>query len=141
MHTHCDSTVQLEKDLTMTCSFISLSLLQGFFFCVMALTGTEKSPRSAFVITRENKKLVGHAVKKFNPSSILTCSHSCLQNSWCASTNFKKYSKGEENGICELNKHKNISFEDIKLVDQLESTFSMLFKVIMNTSHSLLLTQ
>lgn len=46
-------------------------------------------------------------------------------------------SKGEENGICELNKHKNISFEDIKLVDQLESTFSMLFiiKVIMNTSH------
>ena len=137
MHTHCDSTVQLEEDLTMTCSFISLSLLQGFFFCVMTLTGTEESPRSAFFITRENKKLVGHAVKKFNSSSIFTCSYSCLQNSWCASTNLKKYSKGEENGICELNKHKNIPFEDIKLVDQLESTFSMLFiiKVIMNTSH------
>ena len=106
----------------------------------MTLTGTEESPRSAFFITRENKKLVGHAVKKFNSSSIFTCSYSCLQNSWCASTNLKKYSKGEENGICELNKHKNIPFEDIKLVDQLESTFSMLFKVIMNTSHSLLVT-
>ena len=137
MHTYCDSTVQLKQDLTMTCSSISLSLLQGFFFCVMALTGTEKCPRSAFFVTRENKKLVGHAVKKFNSSSIFACSYSCLQNSWCVSTNFKKYSKGEENGICELNKHKNISFEDIKLVDQLESTFSMamLFKVIMNTSH------
>ena len=116
----------------MTCWFISLSLLQGFFFCVMALT-TEKSTRSAFFITRENKKLVGHAVKKFHISSIFTCSYSCLQNSWCTSTNFKKYAKGEENGICELNKHKNIPFEDIELVDQLESTFSMLFKV--NTSH------
>ena len=43
--------------------------------------------------------------------------------------------KGKKLEFVNSTSTKNIPFEDIKLVDQLESTFSMRFKVIMNTSH------
>ena len=48
-----------------------------------------KLSRSVFFTTRQNKRLKGHVVKRFDSPSQTSCSHSCLRNSWCTSTNLK----------------------------------------------------
>lgn len=110
--------------------FTSFTLLQGILVDVTVLIAVAENPRSAYFITRENKELVGYAVEKFDSFNFFSCSYSCLQNSWCTSTNFNKYSKGkEEKGICELNKHNDTRIEDVDLIDQPGATFSMILKV------------
>ena len=110
--------------------FTSFTLLQAVLIDVTVLIAVAENPRSAYFITRENKELVGYAVEKFDSFSFFSCSYSCLQNSWCTSTNFYKYSEGnEEKGICELNKHNDTPIEDDDLIDQPGATFSMILKV------------
>ena len=86
--------------------------------------------RSAFIETRKNKRLPGHVMKRSTSPSSMSCSQSCLRNSWCTSTNFKKSSKQSDKGICELNKHgSGLVNGENKLVDEPGVTFSMPLKV------------
>ena len=87
--------------------------------------------RSVFLTTRPNKRLEGHVIKKFESPSLTSCSHSCLRNSLCTSTNFKMPSEKNAQGTCELNKHGAID-ENTKFHDQQGVTFSVLLKVISN---------
>ena len=85
---------------------------------------------SAYIITQENKRLAGHIVERLQSPSLISCSHLCLRNSWCTSTNFKKSVKENEKGTCELNKHETAPINgDTELTDQPGVTFSMLLKV------------
>ncbi|XP_027051058.1 uncharacterized protein LOC113678376 [Pocillopora damicornis] len=58
---------------------------------------------SAYFLTKENKRLTGFVVQRFESQSLLSCSLTCLQQSWCTSINFKLISL-DGKGICELNK-------------------------------------
>ncbi len=108
-----------------------IDLFQGIVNIAVFAACKEDSTlsRSAVYTTRENKRLKGHVVKRFESPSLLSCSHSCLRNSWCTSTNFKVSLKKNGKGTCELNKHgaidANTEFDDQKGV-----TFSLLLKVI-----------
>ena len=84
--------------------------------------------RSAYFTTRENKRLTGHLVKRFDSPSMMSCSQFCLRNAWCTSTNFKVSSRKNGKGTCELNKHGVID-ENTKFHDQQGVTFSLLQKV------------
>ncbi|XP_078383929.1 uncharacterized protein LOC144666378 [Oculina patagonica] len=96
---------------------------------IAVFAGKEDSTisRSEFVTTRENKRLKGHVVKRFESPSLLSCSHSCLRNSWCNSTNFKMPSVKNGKGTCELNKHGAID-ANTKFHDQQGVTFSFFLK-------------
>ena len=58
----------------------------------------------------------------------MSCSHSCLRNAWCTSTNFREPSEKNGKGSCELNKHGGID-GNINFHDEQGVTFSMLLKV------------
>ena len=89
------------------------------------------SSRSSYFEFRENKQLKGYVVKQFDSHSLLSCSRLCMENAWCASTNYKMSSKKDGKGTCELNKHDiSIIDENANFHDQLGVTFSMLLKVI-----------
>ena len=65
-------------------------LFQGMVgMIVYAAEEDSKLPRSVFFTARQNKQLKGHVFKRFESPSLTSCSHSCLRNSWCTSTNFK----------------------------------------------------
>ncbi|XP_078380212.1 C-type lectin domain family 4 member E-like isoform X2 [Oculina patagonica] len=85
--------------------------------------------RSSYFTTLENKQLKGYVVKRFDSSSLLSCSQQCIRNEWCTSTNYKMSSKKDEKGTCELNKH-DISLvnENTNFHDQQGVTFSMFLK-------------
>ncbi|KAL9962524.1 hypothetical protein ACROYT_G031631 [Oculina patagonica] len=83
--------------------------------------------RSAFLKMLENKRLKGHVVKQFESPSLMSCSHSCLRNSWCTSTNFKVPSDKNSKGTCELNKHGAID-ANTRFHDQKGVIFSMVLK-------------
>ena len=86
--------------------------------------------RSAYFITRENKRLAGHVVERFESPNFMSCSQSCLRNSWCSSTNFKAASKEGDEGTCELIKYEiNSSKEETKLIDLPGVASSVLLKV------------
>lgn len=88
------------------------------------------SSRSAYVVTRVNKRLPGHVVKSFTSSSLMSCSQSCLKKSWCTSANFKESLKKGDKGTCELNKLDSAPISEItELVDQRGVTFSVFLKV------------
>lgn len=109
-------------------SFIFLQLIINTE--VFADEGSSTSSRSVFFVTKENIRLKGHTVKRFESPTLLTCSHLCLRNEWCTSTNFKLSSKNSDEGTCELNKH-DISLINQNAVfqEQEDVTFSMSFKV------------
>lgn len=86
-----------------------------------------KHSRSVFFTTQANKGLQGHVVKRLKSPSLISCSHACLRNSWCTSTNFKMPSKKNAKGTCELNKHGAI--DNTKFHYQQGVTFSFLLKV------------
>ena len=89
----------------------------------------ENNSPSAYITTRENKRLAGHIVTKQESLSVMSCSQTCLRNSWCTSTNFKD-SSGLNKKNCELNKHEFAPVnDDTKLVDEPGTTFSMFLKV------------
>ena len=102
-------------------------ILQGFLFHT-ACFAVQGNSLSVYFITRENKRLAGHDIKRFNSPSFFSCIHSCLRNKWCTSINFKVSLKQDNRGTCELNKHEIGSFTgDTSLVDQPGFTFSTSF--------------
>ena len=106
--------------------------------CVMNVaifdTGKDNATfsRSAYFKTLENKRLMGHVVKRFEAPGFMSCSHSCLRNTWCTSTNFKLFSENNSKGTCELNKHaiSPLDTKSTNLNDQHGVTFSIFFKVM-----------
>ena len=91
---------------------------------------SRRSWRSAYFLTQENKRLPDHVVERFKSPSLISCSHSCLQNAWCTSANFVMSSKNGK-GTCELNKHESSLFDaNSKLHDQQGVIFTMMLKVI-----------
>ena len=106
-----------------------LILFQGLVNCfVLAVEENSTTSRSAYFMTRENKRLEGHVVKRLESASLMSCSHLCLRNSWCTSTNFEAPSSENGRGSCELNKHGAIN-TDNEFYEQQGVTFSMLQKV------------
>ena len=100
------------------------------FQVIMNVTCFAADETSAHFITRVNKRLAGHVAKRFQSPSLMSCSHSCLRNSWCTSTNFKESLKENGKGTCELNKHEIAPInEHTELTDQPGVTFSMFLKV------------
>jgi hypothetical protein len=99
-------------------------------YFVAFATKEEPSSLTAYFTTRENKRLMGYVVKRSESRSLMSCSQSCLRNTWCTSTNFKLSSKKDAKGTCELNKH-DISLinENTKFHEEEGVTFSMLLKV------------
>ena len=102
--------------------------LNGMRNITVIVAEEDSTPRSALFTTQQNKRLEGHVVKRFESPSILSCSHSCLKNAWCTSTNFKVSSKKNGKGSCELNKHGAIE-RNTKFHIEQGVTFSMLLKV------------
>ncbi|XP_022796770.1 sushi, von Willebrand factor type A, EGF and pentraxin domain-containing protein 1-like isoform X2 [Stylophora pistillata] len=107
-------------------------LFRGLLYCAVFITAIESSAlsRSAYLTTLINKQLKGFVLKRFESPGQIWCSHSCLKNAWCTSTNFKlapQTSHGE--GTCELNKHDNSAIkENTHLQFEEGGTFSMLLK-------------
>ena len=84
--------------------------------------------RSSLFTTQEKKRLAGHAFKRFQSPDQISCSLSCLRNSWCTSTNFEEPTEKDDKGTCELNKH-GILDGNAQFYDQKGFTFSMMLKV------------
>ena len=109
-----------------------------FFFllqCVINVAMFDKDAtfsRSEYFKTLENKQLLGHVVKRFESPTLISCSHSCLRNTWCTSTNFKLFSEKNNKGTCELNKYSisPLDVQSTELNDQQGVIFSMFFKVM-----------
>ena len=96
-----------------------------FYFIVGAVLAAEEDFRSAYIKTREDKRLLGYVVNKIDSTGGISCSKACLRHSWCTSSNFK-----ESSGNCELNKHEvSTADDDTKLTDNPGTTFSMFLKV------------
>ena len=94
-------------------------------FIVGAVLAAEEESRSAYIKTRENKRLHGYVVKRIDSTDEMSCSQACLRHSWCTSSNFKEFSSN-----CELNKHEFSPTDDgTKLTDNPGTTFSMFLKV------------
>ena len=109
--------------------FFFLILFQGLVNCfVFAVEENSTSSRSAYFMTRENKRLEGHVVKRLESASLMSCNHLCLRNSWCTSTNFEAPFSENGRGTCELNKHGPIN-TDSEFYGQQGVTFSVLQKV------------
>ena len=100
------------------------------FQLIMNIAVFAADENSAYFITRVDKRPAGHVMERFQSPSLMSCSHSCLKNSWCTSTNFKNSLEENEKGTCELNKHETAPINgDTELIDQPGVTFSMLLKV------------
>ena len=100
-------------------------LYQGMIHIGVQAAEEDSTPsRSALFIIQENKRLEGHVVKQFESPSLMSCSHSCLRNAWCTSTNFKEPSEKNGKGTCDLNKHGAID-ENINPRDEQGVTFSV----------------
>jgi len=105
-------------------------LFQGTIYSWGFPANEDFTSHAGYFITRENKGLTGHIVKQFESPSLMSCSQSCLRNTWCSSTNFKVSSKKDGKGTCELNKNDNTLInEKTKLNEQQGVTFSMFLKV------------
>ena len=104
-------------------------LFQGMVnVIVFAAEEDSKLSRSVLFTTRQDKRLKGHVVKRFESPSL---------TSWCTSTNFRMPSEKNAKGTCELNKHGVIE-ENTKFHDQQGVTFSLLLKVIRNNPLALI---
>ena len=103
------------------------NMIYSLIFCVIvgAVLAAEEDSSSAYIKTRENKRLHGYVVKKIDSTDEMSCSQACLRHSWCTTSNFK-----ESLGNCELNKHEfSPTEDDTKLTDNPGTTFSMFLKV------------
>ncbi|KAL9975166.1 hypothetical protein ACROYT_G012293 [Oculina patagonica] len=101
----------------------SLIAIQEILLSVTVFASDDSSSsRSAYIETQENMRLKGHVVRRFKSPSLMACSHSCVKNAWCTSTNFHKTT-------CELNKHEISTInDDTKLYGREGSTFSLFLK-------------
>ncbi|XP_078346924.1 uncharacterized protein LOC144632199 [Oculina patagonica] len=107
-----------------------LILFQGITNTVVFTADEDSTSRSAYFTTRENKRLNGFVVKRFESLSFMSCSQSCFRNAWCSSTNFivSSENKGSK-GTCELNKHdSSLINENTKFYEEEGATFSMPLK-------------
>ena len=95
---------------------------------ILAAEKDSTNSRSAYFTTRENRRLIGRVVKRFESPCLLSCSNTCLRNSWCTSTNFKTVYKNGK-GTCELNKHEAID-GNVNFHNEQGVIFSKLLKVI-----------
>lgn len=121
-------TPMMENAMNFLLSILFPCLL---YIAVCAVDETSSTSRSSYFTTRENKRLEGHDVKRFNSPSLLSCSHQCARNIWCTSANFKMPLKENGQGTCELNKH-NISVvsgENTEFRDQQDVMFLMFLEV------------
>ena len=97
---------------------------------VFVVVGHSRSWRSAYFLTQENKRLPDHFLERFKSPSLISCSRSCLQNTWCTSANFVMSSNNGK-GTWELNKHESSLFDaNSKLHDQKGVIFTMIQRVI-----------
>ena len=95
-----------------------------------ALEETSVTSRSAFFVSRKNTRLKGHVMQWLYSHSLISCSQLCTSKTWCTSANFKKASKKEGKGTCELNKHESSVMEDEGNFQSLQGvTFSLHLKV------------
>ncbi|XP_078368842.1 uncharacterized protein LOC144652641 [Oculina patagonica] len=104
------------------------------FLLFLGMTNTEAlaeedspSSRSAFFVTKENKRLKGHVVKRFESPSFLSCSQKCMRNEWCTSTNFKLSSRNNGKGTCKLLNASSF-IDGREFQDEKGVTFARLFK-------------
>ena len=105
-------------------------LIQRIVYFAAFAAEEESLSRSAYFTTRENKRLQGYVVERFESPSLISCSQLCLRNSWCTSTNFKMSFKKDDKGTCELNKHDiSVINENTEFHDKEDVTFSLLLKV------------
>ena len=100
-----------------------------FIGMVNVLVFTAEEDSTAYLAVWENRRLEGHVVEHFESPSLMSCGHSCLRNSWCASTNLKVPSDKNGKGTCELNKHGAID-ANTKFYDEQGVTFSTMLKVL-----------
>ena len=111
--------------------FLLSILFQGIILTSVLAVEEESTSRSARFITRENKQLKDHVVKRLESPSLLSCSQQCLRNPWCTSTNYKASSKKDDKGTCELNKHEiSLINDNTKFLEQEGTTFSMRLEVL-----------
>ena len=104
------------------------NLLPLILFQVFVAKGNSAFPPSAYFTMKENKRLQGHVIKRFDSPSLSSCSHVCMKTEWCTSTNFQT-SKKDGKGTCELNKHGISLVDENAIFDEEGVTFSMFFKV------------
>ena len=104
-----------------------ISLLTFWYLAVTVFADDEPS-RSSYFINAENRCLVAQVTKRLYSASALSCSHACLKNPWCFSTNFK-YGTGGSKGVCELIKASESSKDNKKLIYQPGNTFTVILKV------------
>ena len=103
-------------------------LLALSFYIVATVFAADEHSRSSFFRTVENRRLAAQVAKKFSSPSVLSCSHACLRNTWCSSTNFKKGTG--DTGACELIKHESNSTNyNNKLIHQPGNTYTIILKV------------
>lgn len=107
-------------------------LLLCFQTIVAGFSAEEASiSRSSYFDLRENRRLKGYVVKRFDSPSLLTCGHECIRNSWCTSTNFLMSPEKNNRGICELNQHEvPLNEEQTELLVEEDVTFAIPIKVI-----------
>ena len=104
-----------------------ISLL--IFCCISAkVFADDEHFRSSYFVNAENRRLAAQMAKRVYFDSVLSCSHACLKNPWCFSSNFKYGTGGE--GVCELIKHDlNAAHDNNKIIHQPGNTFTMILKV------------
>ena len=101
--------------------------------CVLgtvAFAAEAGNSRSAYFISRNNKRLEGKTVRTIDSPSLLSCSQTCLEHLWCTSTNFQESFGKTSKGNCELNMHEFSPLNDeTQLTDKAGSTFALVLKV------------
>ena len=50
------------------------------FQVIMNIEVFAADENSAYIITREDKRLAGHVVERFQSPSLVSCSHSCINS-------------------------------------------------------------
>ena len=89
-----------------------------FFECVInvAIFDAGKDAtfsRSDYFKTLENKRLLGHVVKRLQSPSLMSCSHSCLRNTLCTSTDFNLFSENN-NKRTHLSSRRRIHWQQLQ---------------------------
>ena len=104
-------------------------ILLLIFCCISATVFADDDHfRSSYFINAENRRLAAQMPKRVYFDSVLSCSHACLKNPWCFSSNFKFGAGGE--GVCELIKyHSNSADNNNKIIHQPGNTFTVIPKV------------
>ena len=99
-------------------------------FRIATVFTAEESFRTVYMVSWQNKRLAGKAVKNTDSPSLMSCSQLCLKHSWCTSTNFKESFGKSSESYCELNKHDFKAINDeTKLTDQPGTAFTTFLKV------------